>query len=155
MLFVVGTLPNPEFNSQLKESLTSSVRKVASLEARDAKKLLGSSVCTAMTAAHSRREANRAAVADRESRRSSHLNIPKLEDASLAGKAGSGCSLFLTEGDSAKTMVISGMSEIGRERYGVYPLRGKIINVRNLKQKDVIANQVTTKAHKSFAFVLF
>lgn len=154
VIFVTGLMANPEFNSQLKESLTSPVAKVPLLDARDAKKLLSSGICSEMSNAHSRREADKAAQADRSARRATRLNIEKLEDATRAGIPGSGCSLFLTEGDSAKTMVISGMSEIGRDRFGVYPLRGKIINVRNKEQKDIIANQVATKATLSWMKVM-
>lgn len=49
---------------------------------------------------------------------------PKLID---AGRAGSGesehCTLILTEGDSAKSLVVSGLSVCGNELYGVFPLR--------------------------------
>ena len=41
------------------------------------------------------------------------------------------CTLILTEGDSSKTMAISGLSVIGRDKYGVFPLRGKILNVKD------------------------
>ncbi len=33
------------------------------------------------------------------------------------------CTLILTEGDSAKTLAVAGLSVIGRDNYGVYPLR--------------------------------
>ena len=52
--------------------------------------------------------------------------IPKLEDANDAGgKLSSECSLILTEGDSAKALAVSGLSVIGRDKWGVFPLRGK------------------------------
>ncbi|CAE8673176.1 unnamed protein product, partial [Polarella glacialis] len=60
------------------------------------------------------------------------LNIPKLEDANLAGgRDGRECTLILTEGDSAKTLAVAGLSVIGRDKYGVFPLRGKLLNVRD------------------------
>jgi DNA topoisomerase II len=63
---------------------------------------------------------------------SSVRNIPKLEDAEWAGKRKSAQTrLILTEGDSAKSYAISGLRVIGRERYGVFPLKGKLLNVRN------------------------
>jgi hypothetical protein len=50
--------------------------------------------------------------------------IPKLDDANDAGTRNSGnCTLILTEGDSAKTLAIAGLSVVGRDRYGVFPLR--------------------------------
>lgn len=50
--------------------------------------------------------------------------IPKLDDANDAGgRCSNNCTLILTEGDSAKTLAISGLSVIGRDHYGVFPLR--------------------------------
>ena len=64
--------------------------------------------------------------------------IPKLEDANWAGTKNSiQCRLILTEGDSAKTMAISGLSVIGRDTYGVFPLKGKILNVKEATKKQI------------------
>lgn len=50
--------------------------------------------------------------------------IPKLEDANDAGGRNSQhCTLILTEGDSAKTLAVAGLSVVGRDRFGVFPLR--------------------------------
>jgi len=58
--------------------------------------------------------------------------IPKLDDANEAGGRNSDkCTLILTEGDSAKALAISGLSVVGRDHYGVFPLRGKLLNVRD------------------------
>lgn len=68
--------------------------------------------------------------------------IPKLDDANDAGGRNSDqCTLILTEGDSAKALAISGLSVVGRDRYGVFPLRGKLLNVR-----DASASQVSNNA---------
>ena len=64
--------------------------------------------------------------------------IPKLDDANDAGTRNSlDCTLILTEGDSAKTLAIAGLSVIGRDHYGVFPLRGKLLNVREASHKQV------------------
>ena len=56
--------------------------------------------------------------------------IAKLDDANEAGgKNGVNCTLIITEGDSAKALAVSGLSVIGRDYYGVFPLRGKLLNV--------------------------
>ena len=66
------------------------------------------------------------------------LGVPKLDDANKAGtKDSMNCTLILTEGDSAKTLAVSGLSIIGREKYGVFPLRGKLLNVRDANHKQV------------------
>lgn len=67
--------------------------------------------------------------------------IPKLEDANDAGTKNSlGCTLILTEGDSAKALVMSGLGVIGRDKYGVFPLRGKLLNVREATHKQILEN---------------
>lgn len=64
--------------------------------------------------------------------------IPKLEDANDAGTRNSAdCTLILTEGDSAKALAVSGFSVVGRDKYGVFPLRGKLLNVREATHKQV------------------
>jgi len=64
--------------------------------------------------------------------------VAKLEDANEAGTKNSRrCTLILTEGDSAKTLAVSGLGVIGRDYYGVFPLRGKMLNVRDATHKQV------------------
>ena len=68
--------------------------------------------------------------------------IPKLDDANWAGtKKSDQCVLILTEGDSAKSMAISGLSIIGRDKYGVYPLKGKILNVKDISNSQIGNNK--------------
>ena len=67
--------------------------------------------------------------------------IKKLDDANWAGtKKSDQCTLILTEGDSAKSMAIAGLSEVGRDKYGVFPLKGKVLNVREANVKQINAN---------------
>lgn len=64
--------------------------------------------------------------------------IPKLDDANDAGTKNSiDCTLILTEGDSAKTLAVAGLGVVGRDRYGVFPLKGKVLNVRDALHKQV------------------
>ncbi|GJX52322.1 DNA topoisomerase 2 [Tanacetum coccineum] len=73
--------------------------------------------------------------------RKGKLNIPKLEDANLAASANSGdCTLILTEGDSAKALAMSGLSVVGQDYYGVFPLKGKLLNVREATPKQLQEN---------------
>ena len=46
--------------------------------------------------------------------------------------------MILTEGDSAKTLAVAGLGVVGRDHYGVFPLRGKLLNVRESSAKQVI-----------------
>ncbi|KHJ48124.1 DNA gyrase/topoisomerase IV, A subunit [Trichuris suis] len=67
--------------------------------------------------------------------------VPKLEDANEAGtKNSQRCTLILTEGDSAKTLAVAGFSVVGRDYFGVFPLRGKLLNVREASYKQIMAN---------------
>lgn len=54
------------------------------------------------------------------------------------------CTLILTEGDSAKSLAVSGLGVIGRDRYGVFPLRGKMLNVREASHKQIMDNAEIT-----------
>ena len=38
--------------------------------------------------------------------------------------------MILTEGDSAKATAVAGLGVVGRDAFGVFPLRGKLLNVR-------------------------
>lgn len=68
-------------------------------------------------------------------------NLPKLEDANDAGTKNSHmCTIILTEGDSAKTLVVSGLGVVGRDYFGVFPLRGKLLNVREATHKQILEN---------------
>jgi len=78
------------------------------------------------------------------SKKSKIKGLVKLEDANYAGtKKSLECTLILTEGDSAKATAISGISAIkdGRNYYGVFPLRGKLLNVREATTSQLATNQ--------------
>ena len=68
--------------------------------------------------------------------------MPKLDDARWAATRKSKlCRLILTEGDSAKSFAIAGLQIIGRDKFGVFPLRGKLLNVREASAKQILNNQ--------------
>ena len=76
------------------------------------------------------------------SKKSTVVGITKLDDANFAGTArSSDCTLILTEGDSAKTLAISGLSVVGRDYYGVFPLKGKPLNVREAAHAQIVKNE--------------
>eukprot|EP00439_Symbiodinium_sp_Y106_P014864 s1680_g2.t1 len=80
------------------------------------------------------------------------FGVPKLEDANLAGtKEGESCTLILTEGDSAKALAVAGLGVVGRDRYGVFPLRGKLRNVRELTVKQMLENKEIEQVLKIMA----
>jgi len=68
--------------------------------------------------------------------------IPKLDDANKAGGSeGWKCKLILTEGDSAKASAVAGLSVVGRDYYGIFPLRGKLLNVRDATATQLLKNE--------------
>ncbi|KAL3815095.1 hypothetical protein ACJIZ3_016363 [Penstemon smallii] len=67
--------------------------------------------------------------------------LAKLADANEAGgKNSEKCTLILTEGDSAKALAIAGLAVVGRDHYGVFPLRGKLLNVREASHNQLMQN---------------
>ena len=68
--------------------------------------------------------------------------IPKLVDANFAGTSKSAqCTIILCEGDSAKAGIISGLSKDDRNIIGVYPMKGKMFNVRGEAMKRISENK--------------
>jgi DNA topoisomerase-2 len=69
-------------------------------------------------------------------------DLTKLLDAGFAGTSKSSeCMLIICEGDSAKAGITSGLSTEDRKRIGVYPLKGKILNVRGETLKKINDNK--------------
>ena len=68
--------------------------------------------------------------------------MAKLSDANNAGtREGHKCTLILTEGDSAKAFAVAGLGVVGRNNFGVFPLRGKLLNVREAKHDQIMKNE--------------
>lgn len=135
-LFINCMIENPTFDSQMKESMSSRPSTYGStciLSERLSKLVIATSgiVERVVDAAKSKQ---RAALLKKVSspRSKTTVNVPKLEDANLAGgPRSSECALILTEGDSAKALAVAGLAVVGRDTYGVFPLRGKFLNVRD------------------------
>jgi DNA topoisomerase-2 len=144
MLFVNCLIENPSFDSQTKENMTLPPGNFGSkYEMGDAfrKNLKKSEIVVNVKNFLDSKEAGKASTTDGKKSRSI-TGIPNLMDAINAGTAKSKeCTLILTEGNSAKNLVLSGFAVIGRDNYGVYPLRGKILNVRDASAKQVNDNR--------------
>ncbi|ETP43068.1 hypothetical protein F442_10060 [Phytophthora nicotianae P10297] len=136
-IFINCQIENPTFDSQMKEYMTSRPPTYGStcvLSERLLKLVLSDSGIVERVV-QSARARQRAALLKKVSStraKSTSVNVPKLEDANLAGgPRSSECSLILTEGDSAKALAVAGLAVVGRDQYGVFPLRGKLLNVRD------------------------
>ena len=124
-VFVNIRVTNPEFRSQAKSYLTSSLKKTDF--AIHAKRALATAKSSGMLDVLEEMLNSREMDALSKSMSGSKkrvVNVEKLIDASLAGTARSDqCSLYLCEGDSARTFCVSGFSKIGTKTNGVYPLK--------------------------------
>ena len=143
-VFVNCIIVNPTFDSQSKETLTTPVSKFGSKFDVDDKfvdKLYKTGIVDKAISMSTMNDDKNAKKTDGK-KRSTLRGIPKLDDANWAGTSKSNeCVLILTEGDSAKTMAISGLSEVGRNKYGVFPLRGKVMNVKDTNVKKINENE--------------
>ena len=149
-IFVKSTIVNPAFDSQSKETLTTPQPKFGSkcdISDKFIEKLYKTSI---VERALSLTEfQNQKKLVKTDGKKTSRLIIPKLDDANLAGtKDSDSCTLILTEGDSAKTMAIAGLSVIGRDKYGVFPLRGKVMNVKDAAVSKISDNAEITAIKK-------
>ncbi len=146
-VFINCLIENPSFNSQTKETLTTKIENFGSkceLTEKFIKEFLKSTIVTNIiefAKAKSKIKLHKA-LSSNIKRSSRLLGIEKLEDANLAGtKDFKDCTLILTEGDSAKALALSGIEVVGRDKYGVFPLRGKVLNVRGAKDSQIIKNE--------------
>ena len=140
-VFVVCLIENPSFTSQTKECLTTKVSAFGSspkLSDDTLKKVVSKlGILEAILAVQAAKDAKDNTKTDGK-KQSRITGIPKLDDAIYAGTTKSSqCTLILTEGDSAKTMAVSGLSQEQRKFYGIYPLRGKILNVKDTSDSKV------------------
>lgn len=151
VLFINATIVNPSFDSQSKEFLTTPPAEFGSRAEYSGKLVTGLVKLGLLDEAKHVLEAKslRDTKKTDGKKRSTLRGIVKLEDALLAGTGKSSeCTLILTEGDSAATSAISGLKEVGRERWGVFPLRGKLLNVRDITPQKFNANEELTAIKK-------
>lgn len=151
-VFIVSLIENPSFTSQTKETLTTKVSAFGSssrLSEDTLKKIISKlSITDTILEAQSAKDAKDASKTD--GRKQSRITgIPKLDDAVYAGTTQSSkCTLILTEGDSAKAMALSGLSQDQRKYFGVYPLKGKVLNVKDTSDKKVEQTQEIAELKK-------
>ncbi|CAM9889322.1 unnamed protein product, partial [Phaeothamnion confervicola] len=151
-LFVKALVENPSFDSQMKEMLTTRPADFGStcfLGERFVRAVAAQSGVVERVMAHERERQRRrlrrtgadGGGAGAAAGRRQLLDVPKLEDAHRAGTADAHrCTLILTEGDSAKALAVAGLEVVGREIFGVFPLRGKFLNVRDAGLRQVAEN---------------
>jgi len=157
MVFVNSTIVNPAFDSQTKGSLNTLSKNFGSeclVPDSFIEKLADSGIMERAMALSEFRDSQVLKKTDGK-KKARILDIPKLIDAHLAGtKRGQDCTLILTEGDSAKAMAVAGISVIpnGHDLYGVYPLKGKMLNTRDKEDVSIANNKEICEIKKIMAF---
>ncbi|NXW70734.1 TOP2A topoisomerase, partial [Hirundo rustica] len=143
-IFVNALIENPTFDSQTKENMTLQAKNFGSTCKLSEKFIKGAVGCGIVESIlnwvkfKAQNQLNKKCSAVKHSK---IKGVPKLDDANDAGNKNSlDCTLILTEGDSAKTLAVSGLGVVGRDKYGVFPLRGKILNVREASHKQIMEN---------------
>ena len=143
-LFVVATVNRPEFDGQDKNKLESPTVE-ANVKKSNIDAIMKWSVIDNIESIIRSKEMT---VLKKVERASAKVRIEGYDPANKAGSAQSHkCSLFVCEGLSAKTYVVAGVQKgmnglKGRDWFGVLPVTGKMLNVRNATAHAVASNKV-------------
>ena len=120
-VFVNCLVENPTFDSQTKENLTtkpSVIGKSVKLSENFLKQVEKSGVVESVLN-YTKFKESQALKRKGGTKKTKLTGIDKLDDANHAGTAKSKeCTLIITEGDSAKSLAMSGLSVVGRDYYG-------------------------------------
>lgn len=148
MIFVNCTIENPAFDSQTKDYLNTAISNFGSscdVSTKFIEKLAKMGVMSVACSLTEVKE-NKAAKKTDGTKCKTIRNIPKLVDANYAGTNKSNeCILILCEGDSAKSGIISGLSREDRNIIGVYPMKGKMFNIRGENVTKIAENKEITE----------
>ena len=151
-LFVRCDIENPSFDSQSKKCLTTARSLFGSkcvVSDKFIEKVMKLGVANMAISINQIKENKTIANKTDGSKTKSIYGIPKLDDANFAGTAKSKlCTLILCEGDSAKAGISSGLEKKDRDTIGVYPLKGKVMNIRGKSSAKISTNKEITELKK-------
>lgn len=145
-LFINTTVTRPEFSSQEKSRLVSPTVKTEFTQ-KHLNALMKWSVIDKIKDIIKSKELLSLKKIEKKK------GFKKIEGFDPANNAGSNystdCTLIICEGLSAKTFAVMGIEvgfneKKGRDWFGIYPLRGKILNVRNASTSSVSKNREVT-----------
>jgi len=143
-VFVNCLVENPTFDSQTKENLATkpaTFKSEVKLTDDFMKKVEKCGIVESIMQ-FAKFQEGRALQRKGGTKKSKVKGISKLDDANNAGTSKSkDCTLIITEGDSAKSLAVSGLSVVGRDYYGVFPLKGKPLNVRTSTHAQIMKNE--------------
>tara|TARA_B110000879_G_scaffold212788_1_gene310935 strand:- start:1898 stop:5413 length:3516 start_codon:yes stop_codon:yes gene_type:complete len=144
ILFIRCDIDNPSFDSQTKDYMnTPSVKFGSVCQVSDtfiekvAKMGVMDVACSLIEA-----KENKIAKKTDGTKTKSVRGISSLIDANYSGTVNSkDCILILCEGLSALSGIVSGLSSDDRNTIGIYPLKGKLLNVRGEQLKKISENK--------------
>ena len=144
ILFIRCDVENPSFDSQTKDYMNTPSNKFGStcvVTDKFIEKVAKMGIMDAACAITEIKENK--AVKKMDGHKTKNVRgIPKLVDANWAGTEKSNQTMIiLCEGDSAKAGIVSGLSSEDRNIVGVYPMKGKIMNVRGETKKKIVDNK--------------
>ena len=142
-LCVVCLVENKSFESQSKHVLKTPFKNLGFNWLPDAKGSFANTLCgtglidTLISSLESREAAGEKKTVGRRNTTLLDKYDPPV------GRTTDDKSLMVVEGDSAKAFVVAGLSAkgVGREHYGIFALRGKLMNSRKAKLHEVQSNK--------------
>lgn len=142
-IFLNATVHNPNFNSQTKEVLTTPFKDLGvgfKISDKFVKKIFNSSITSEILETIAFK--NRKKLDKDVTSKKSSISVKNLEDAHNAGtRKSKETTLILTEGLSASSFAVAGLSVVGRSNYGIYSLKGKVLNIREATQSQLLKNE--------------
>lgn len=152
ILFLRCDIVNPTFNNQVKDCLNTPSNKFGSTcTVSDAfiEKVAKMGVMD-MACSLTEAKENKLAKKTDGSKTRTIRGIQNFIDANYSGSPDKSkdCTLILCEGLSAMSGVVSGLSSEDRNTIGIYPLRGKVLNVRGEQTKKIAENKEITDIKK-------
>ena len=151
-IFVVASVRQPRFDAQTKTKLEGPEIE-AIVKPSIIKNIMEWSIITKIEDIARLKEMFVLKKSERKKR--GYERVEGLEPANNeGGKYALDCSLILVEGLSAKTYASNGIQKgifgkCGRDWYGIYGLRGKVLNTRNATPGSVSKNKVVTDIIKA------
>lgn len=144
ILFLRCDIENPAFDSQTKDFMNTPYNKFGStctvsdgFVEKVAKMGVMDTACSITEA-----KENRMAKKNDGTKSKTVRGIANLIDANFSGTNQSkDCILILCEGLSAMSGIVSGLSSNDRNIIGIYPLKGKLLNVRGEQLKKIAENK--------------
>ncbi|KAH6633212.1 DNA topoisomerase [Boeremia exigua] len=141
-LFVNCSIVNPAFTSQTKEQLTTKHSQFGSKPVLSDKFLKAiEKTDVIQNIMHFAQQKADQLMKKTDGNKRNRINNAKLTDANKAGtRDGHLCTLILTEGESASVLALAGRAVVNQDLFGVFPLRGKLLNVRDASMDQIMKN---------------